>query len=532
MHVISVFLVIVGLIALVLSLIPLTEICLHETRSRLGWRAMFVLVLIFILGYSFFCYHLMFKIFTVIDLILASIFAGGGLFVVLVSRMSLASLNELQVTALEFKKQSLHDILTGLPNRKKLMLTLETTIAASGREDANFSVIVMDLNGFKKINDTLGHQAGDLALQIIAPRLGQQLRASDTLCRLGGDEFAVILPQTNKEDAIRVAKKMLLACAESLVVENNKIVLGISIGISLSPNHASDANTLLRCADIAMYQAKQQKTGVEVYSKDIDRSSVELLSDVPDILQAMKENKLEIYFQPVLGTNVLKGLEVSLRWCKEDGSVVTARNFMKSLVDLGASWPLIELVIDEAFINHSRWMKQFNVDIELRINLFLGGVDKDEFCEFILSKAQQHEISTNNIKIEVVESLLGRETVIDLMESLHDKGLKIAIDDFGSGGARLIALKNVVLDEVKLDKSITKNLMNRSADIILINTIKSFCDQMDISFVVPYVNDKSTLSMLKDIGVDQYQGDVLCPFISVGEMNEWLVSYYEKPFNK
>jgi diguanylate cyclase (GGDEF)-like protein len=239
MHVISVLLVIAGLIALVLSLIPLTEICRHKTSARLGWRAMFALVLIFILGYTFFCYHLMFKTPTLIDFILASIFAGGGLFVVLVSRMSLASLNELQATALEYEKQALHDILTGLPNRKKLMLTLESTIAASGRGDANFSVIIMDLNGFKKVNDTLGHQAGDLALQIIAPRLGQQLRASDTLCRLGGDEFAVILPQANREDATQVAKKMLAACTEPLVVENNRILLGISIGISLSPNHAS-----------------------------------------------------------------------------------------------------------------------------------------------------------------------------------------------------------------------------------------------------------------------------------------------------
>ncbi len=532
MHVISVLLVIAGLIALVLSLIPLTEICRHETNARLGWRAMFALVFIFILGYTFFCYHLMLKIPNLIDFILASIFAGGGLFVVLVSRMSLASLNELQATALEYEKQALHDILTGLPNRKKLMLTLESTIAASGRDDANFSVIVMDLNGFKKVNDTLGHQAGDIALQIIAPRLGQQLRASDTLCRLGGDEFAVILPQANREDAIEVAKKMLATCTKPLVVEGNKIVLGISIGISLSPNHASDSNTLLRYADIAMYQAKQQKTGVEVYSKEIDRNSVEHLSDVSEILQAMRDNKLVIYFQPVLMGDILKGLEVSLRWYKEDGSVVNARNFMKSLVDLGASWPLIEYVIDEALVNYNRWMKQFGFDIKLRINLFLGGVDKDEFCEFVAAKAQKYEVSTSNIMIEVVENLFGRKAVVNLMTSLHSKGFNIAVDDFGINGAKLLALNNVVLDEVKLDKSITQNLMLGSVDVILINTIKSFCDQMKISFVVPYVDDSSTLNILKEIGVDQFQGDALCPFISVSAMDEWLANYYEKPFDK
>jgi diguanylate cyclase (GGDEF)-like protein len=275
MYIFSVFLVIVGLIALVLSLIPLTGICRYETGYRLGWRAMFVLVLAFILGYMFFCYHLMFKAPALMDLILASIFAGGGFFVVLVSRMSLASLNELQEAALVHEQQALHDELTGLPNRKSLMLTLTSTVAASGRGDAHFAVIVMDLNGFKEVNDTLGHQAGDIALQIIAPRLSKQLRASDTLCRMGGDEFAVILPQTGRKESALVAKKILAATAEPMTIENKKIIIGISIGIALSPDNARDGNTLLRYADIAMYQAKQQKAGIEIYSKEIDSSSID-----------------------------------------------------------------------------------------------------------------------------------------------------------------------------------------------------------------------------------------------------------------
>lgn len=528
MNVFSVFLVMIGLIALALSLIPLASICRHDTGYRSGWRAMFALVLVFILGYIFFCYHLMFEPFTLINLILAGIFLGGGLFVVLVSRMSLASLNELQATAYKYEKQALHDALTGLPNRKSLMLTLENTIAASGRIDARFAVLVMDLNGFKKVNDTLGHPAGDIALQIIAPRLSKQLRESDTLCRMGGDEFAVILPQTGKEDASLVAKKILAATTETMVVENNKIVLGISIGIALSPDDACDGNTLIRYADIAMYQAKQKKTGIEVYRKEIDRNSVDELSNIPEILQALKDRKLVLYYQPVLEHEVLKGLEVSLRWHKKDGSTVLARDFIRSLVDLGASWPLIEYVVDETFSCFSGWMKLYGTEFNLRINLFLGAVDEKEFCEFMISKAHQYEIPTSSIMIEVVESLFGRKSIISLLESLHRKGFKTAVDGFGDNDARLFPLRSENLDEVKLGQSIIANASIRPADEIFIKTIKSFCDQMHISFVVPNVQDELILVKLQEMGITKFQGDIICPFISENEMNAWLLRYSER----
>lgn len=280
MHIFSILLVIIGLIALALSLVPLMAICRHETGYRLGWRAMFALVLGFILGYIFFCYHLIFKAPTLIDFILAGIFAGGGVFVALVSRMTLASLNELQETALEHARQALHDELTGLPNRKSLMLTLANTTAASGREDAHFAVIVMDLNGFKEINDTLGHQAGDLALKIIAPRLSQQLRVSDTICRMGGDEFVVILPQVGEEQSVLVAEKILAASAESMIIDSKTIALSISIGIALSPKHACDGNTLLRYADIAMYHAKQKKTGIEIHNSKNYNNFIDGISNI------------------------------------------------------------------------------------------------------------------------------------------------------------------------------------------------------------------------------------------------------------
>jgi len=537
MHIFSILLVISGLIALVLSLVPLTEICRHKTSYRIGWRAMFGLVLVFILGYIFYCYHLWFKAPDFLGFILAGIFAGGGVFVVLVSRMSLASLNELQVTALEHEKQTLHDLLTGLPNRKSMMLTLANTVAASGRGDAYFAVMVLDLNGFKKVNDTLGHQAGDAALQIIAPRLSGQLRVSDMLCRMGGDEFCVILPQANRGDAEQVAKKMLAACTEPMIVENNKMILGVSIGIALSPDHTSEVSELIRYADKAMYQAKQQKTGFEVYSKTINGSSNHKLSDAPDILQALEDKQLVLYYQPVFFDEILTGLEVSLNWHREDGSIIGAQDFLKSLVDLGASWPLIKYVVDESFINYCDWKEQFDSEFNLRLNLFIGGVDKNEFCDFLVSKALQYQIPTSNIMVEITEAILSRQSIRSVVNQLRNKGFKIVLDDFGDGGARLLSLRSTVLDEVKLDLLVARKsaeicldadrLDRNSLDEVLINCMKSYSDYNNVAFVVSNVCDISTLNLLKRMGVNQFQGDVFCPFISTKEMNGWLFRYFE-----
>ena len=252
-----------------MSLQPLTEICRHRTGQQLGWRVLFFLVLGFVLGYLFFLYYLFrLDLLPFIYSIVGGVFAGGGWFVYLVARMSLFSLNKIQFIAEKYEEQSLHDPLTGLPNRKSLFLTLENTIAAAGRETDPFTVMVMDLNNFKDINDTLGHAAGDDALKTVTPRLLQQLRTSDTLCRMGGDEFAVVLPKTDAPEAHLVAKKLLAACNKSMQLKGKEITLGVSIGLAVWPIHARDGHELLQHADIAMYRAKKEGLGcVEAFSE-------------------------------------------------------------------------------------------------------------------------------------------------------------------------------------------------------------------------------------------------------------------------
>ena len=265
MNIVALLLVAMGLLALCGALVPLTQTRLYETGQVLGWRFIYVLNWAFIVGYLYFLAHLWRVTPTFVDVVLSVILCGGGVFVFLVSKMSLASLECIQESATTFERMSLHDTLTGLPNRKQLFYVLDNTLAARGRDEDDFSVMVMDLNGFKEINDTLGHHVGDKALQMVAPRLQGQLRGSDTLCRMGGDEFAVVLPKTNSEHALSVAHKILKAMESSFKIEGNDMLMGISIGIAGCPEHSDNVDTLIQCADIAMYQAKRNRTGAELY---------------------------------------------------------------------------------------------------------------------------------------------------------------------------------------------------------------------------------------------------------------------------
>jgi len=257
---------ITGLLGLLLSLLPLTEVCRYRTGQQLGWRLLFSLVIGFIVGYLAFLSYLIASFSLkettpVIYLVIGSVFAGGGWFVFLVARMSRASLDKLQRVAEKYEQQSLKDVLTGLPNRKSLFLVLQHTIAAAGRQRDPFAVMVLDLNNFKEIIDTMGHAAGDHVLTVVSPRLNEQLRVSDTLCRMGGDEFAVILPRTSPQEAQLVANKLIDACKQPIVFAGQPIAIGVSIGIAVWPLHSDAGEELLQLADIAMYQAKRAGIG-------------------------------------------------------------------------------------------------------------------------------------------------------------------------------------------------------------------------------------------------------------------------------
>lgn len=269
MNTISILLVILGLFCLLSSIIPAYKLRAYKTGQALGWNTVYILILFFVLGYSFFQYHLMVDPVGFIELILSIILFSGGIFVALVVRMSLASIDKLNVIALENEHYAMHDSLTGLGNRKNLYTTLSNTIDAQGRSGGEFAVLVMDLNGFKAINDTYGHRSGDTALQEISAKLSLRVRVSDSLFRMGGDEFAAIIPHVDHLQAEVVANKLSEVSQDHLMVENKVLSLGVSIGVALYPRNGTTADELIQAADVAMYQAKNHNLATCVYDASL-----------------------------------------------------------------------------------------------------------------------------------------------------------------------------------------------------------------------------------------------------------------------
>jgi diguanylate cyclase (GGDEF)-like protein len=265
MNAISILLVIFGLLSLASSIMPAQSLCCYKTGQAMGWNAVYSLILFFILGYSFFLHHLIVDPVGFIELILAIILSSGGVFVVLVVRLSLASLDKLNSVSLQNEHNATHDALTGLANRKNLYMTLESTIDAQGRSGDEFAVLVMDLNGFKEVNDTYGHSTGDTALQEISKKLSLRIRTSDSLFRMGGDEFAAIIPQVDQGQAEVVANKLSRVSEDTFTIDGQCFSLGVSIGIALYPQHGITKDALIRAADIGMYQAKKNELRVCFY---------------------------------------------------------------------------------------------------------------------------------------------------------------------------------------------------------------------------------------------------------------------------
>lgn len=485
---------------------------------------MFFLVIGFIAGYLFFLFYLLNTDITVIYRIVAGVFAGGGVFVFLVARMSLISLNQLQRIAEQYEDQALHDTLTGLPNRKQLFLVLDNTIAAMNQENSEFAVMVMDLNGFKEVNDTMGHSAGDLALQLIAPRLKEQLRGSDTLCRMGGDEFAVVLPRTNGHQAHQVALSLLAACSQPLDINGTPVVLGISVGIATWPIHSECGTELLQLADIAMYRAKRDGLGALEYSQDQSSLWNDQLKESLALKQAVSGQQLAVYFQPIRCDQHLHGIEALLRWPQADGEVWLPERFMRQADQLGLNQQLTEFVLDQSLQQFQRWQHQF--DGCLHLNLFLGDIVSENFAELLSSRLEHFQVAPQRIMLELSEPLLYRniEQLQSNLQALHKLGVNLSIDDFGSKGAGLLLLRHYPISEIKLDPLFAHKLADQLDSQAMTQAAQLFCQRMNIELVVEGVERQEDARLLQALGIHCYQGFAYCSPLTLSDMDQWLQS--------
>lgn len=434
------------------------------------------------------------------------------------------------------------DQLTSLPNRSRLQEILDFHISQNQKNDTPFTLFMMDLDRFKSVNDTLGHHAGDLLLQQVSDRLKHILRkgdyisriteeetrlyGSDVIARLGGDEFAAVLPATcNVNDAKNIARKILLAMQEPFSIENQSFNVGVSIGIAICPTHATNTQQLMQFADVAMYQAKENQTGYAVYNIEKDVHNRRDFSLDTDLRKAINEDSLNLVYQPKIdlrSENVV-GVEALLRWTHAEHGFIPPDHFIpiaerSSLINDVTRW-----VIEKSLHQKSQWEEQ-GIALTLAINLSAKNLLDKDLIPNIKSQLEKYHIAPETLYLELTETAVMSDPnhAIIVMRQLYDMGVRISIDDFGTGYSSLSYLKQLPVDEIKIDRSFVMDMEHDSNDAIIVQSTIDLGHNMGLRVIAEGVENSVIFSQLSDRTCDLAQGFYMAKPMSNEDLLDWL----------
>jgi diguanylate cyclase (GGDEF)-like protein/PAS domain S-box-containing protein len=421
---------------------------------------------------------------------------------------------------------ALHDNLTGLPNRTLLMDRLEHAILASRRDSQPLALLLLDLDRFKEINDTLGHAVGDSLLAEVGQILSGPLRDSDTVARLGGDEFAILLPLVSGLAQARdIAERVAAVLTRPFPVEQITVEVGVSIGVTLYPDHGTDASELMRAADVAMYVAKRDHMNVAIYDEDKDHHSVRNLSMSGELRQAMDEDELALFFQPQIdvATGKLTGAETLLRWDHPRYGMVSPDEFVSLAEQTGLIRPLTRWVIGKSLKQLETWQES-GLDIGLSINLSPRNLHETGLAQSITELMEKRELRPELITLEITEDAImtDPERALAAIRHLKECGVRLAIDDFGTGYSSLAYLKALPVDELKIDKSFVMHMSDDSNDEVIVRSTIDLAHNLGLSVVAEGVESDLHLQTLRGLGCDVGQGFHIGHPLRIEEFHQWM----------
>ena len=405
-----------------------------------------------------------------------------------------------------------HDPLTDLPNRALLHDRLDQAARIATREGTTLGLLVLDLNGFKEINDTLGHHAGDRLLQCVAGRLRATLREADTVARLGGDEFAVLLPFADLDGALLTAQKLLQEIEQPCVIDHRSLSVRASLGIACFPEHGSSADTLLQKADVAMYVAKAEGVGISVYAPSRDQNTQRRLTFVSELRKGLDENQFFVEYQPILHlrTNLIVGVEALVRWKHPQHGLVLPGNFIHMAEQTGLINPLTTLVLETAI---REWTQRpTHPPVTVSVNLSPRTLRDPMLPQRIAGMLAVFSAPHASLALEITENILMSDPVrsMDRLKRLHEMGVRIVIDDFGTGYSSLSYLRRLPADELKIDRSFVTGLMTGQDDVIVRSTI-DLAHNLGLTVVAEGVENADVLARLLAMGCDAAQGTYISP---------------------
>lgn len=427
-----------------------------------------------------------------------------------------------------------YDRLTDLPNRNLLYDRLQQAALHARRENQSVALLMMDLDRFKDINNALGHQSGDLLLQQIGPRLRNLLRDSDTVARLGGDEFAVLLPRgTDGENASEVARRIIKALEEPFAVGDMQLDVEASIGIATFPEHGADVDTLIKRADAAMYVAKENRSGYNLYSDEQDKNSTDRLMLTGELRRAIAEDQLFLLYQPKIDllTGRVHGVEALVRWKHPKHGLMPPDQFIPLAEQTGFITPLTECVLKMALAQCRAW-HQSGVEISMAVNLSRRSLQAQELPDQIAHILRSCDLSSNYLELELTESTImaNPERAMEVLSRMKKMGLRLSLDDFGTGYSSLAYLKKLPVDEIKIDKSFVINMHMKKEDVAIVHMIIKLGHILGLKVVAEGVENQETMDELVTLGCDLAQGYHISRPVPAEELTRRLCSD-PKPFH-
>jgi diguanylate cyclase (GGDEF)-like protein len=433
---------------------------------------------------------------------------------------------ELGLQAREKEHQALHDPLTDLPNRTLFADRVEQALAAARRNQVDVALLLMDLDRFKDINDTLGHQAGDILLRELASRLRKALRASDTVARLGGDEFALLLPEVRDRQAIEdVVTKVQEAVQRPFYLQGLPLSVESSIGVAMFPRDGADATTLLQRADIAMYVAKKANAPYQLYESSQDEHNLERLRLVGEMRRAMDRRELVVYYQPKadLRTGAVVGAEALVRWIHPARGVVPPDEFIPLAQHTGLIMPMTMYVLDEAIRQCAAWQRQ-GMNMPVAVNLAPRTLINANLAADVSDLLQRYQLGPHMLGLEITETtiMLDPFRALATLRQLNEMQIRLAIDDFGTGYSSLAYLKRLPVHEVKIDKSFISNMALDPDDTAIVRSTIDLARNLGLDVVAEGVETDDVRLQLLGLGCDIMQGYLLSRPLPGDELLRWL----------
>ena len=425
----------------------------------------------------------------------------------------------------EIRRLAYEDNLTSLPNRMLFNDRLEQLSKISKRNAPPFAVLMMDLDRFKYVNDTLGHEAGDQLLIVVAGRVSAALRDSDTVARLGGDEFAILITNSNPHRIHAVVQRIQCALEENITIAGQPVDVNCSIGIATFPEHGNDSSSLLRCADIAMYVAKRAHSGYAIYDPSYDEHRRDHLHLLGELRKALDENEFTLVFQPKVALTIgnAVGVEALIRWRHPARGLILPGEFIPFAEQTGAIRMITPWLIDNAMRICGDWLRT-GISLQTSFNISARDLLNKELPRMLRDSLDEHHVPPHMICVEITESSLMEDPVHagNTLLQLRELGVELAIDDYGTGYSSLAYIKKLPFNELKIDRAFVMNMTSYHEDVAIVRSTIELGHNLNLRVVAEGVENDAELELLRQMKCDQAQGYVISKPMPAEHIEAWL----------